>query len=241
MFPKILLIFFIFSVAANCFLLYQAIKYRDIVVARNSGYQDLTPFPVYRNDNHTLNLLSVDSSLYYDLTVFIGSSIIQRWDFEAFFHEHIFINRGIGDDTTDGIKNRFDNDVISLKPNLAVIFICSNDVKYQIPSARSKENLEHILTLCREKGIIPVVFTALPVVYSFNPSLLYSRPENEMRSLEKALISLCNQMNVTCINLREQFESKDSLESYYLKDGIHLNENGYKLLSEIVMNTIQVR
>ena len=236
---KIIFIIAALSIVVNCFLLYMVAKYRNIVVIRNRGYQDLRPFPTYKNDNYSFELLRNDPSRFNNLTVFIGSSIVQRWNFKKYFQAQPFINRGIGNDTSEGMRKRFEKDVVDLKPKKTVIFTCANDVKCQISSVRSKENLAYMLSRCLEENITPIVFILMPVLYSVNPSLRYSRPESEIKTMENALISLCHQMNVTYIYVREHLEKEKMLKSLYGKDGIHLNENGYALLSHIVIEKIR--
>lgn len=231
---KILFFLIIVSFAGNCFLLYQAVKYRNIVIIRNKGYQDLNPYPFYKNSNHLLKLIKQAPDSLNKPIVFIGSSIVQRWDFTKYFSSQPYINRGIGDDTTEGIRKRFDSDVIGFSPRVAVIFTCANDIKYKISSNRSKSNLQYMLTRCEANNITPLVFVSLPVLYSVNPSLTYSRPHNEMIEMEKALISLCEKQGVEYVYMREHIAKVTEPEQMYKKDGIHLNEKGYAFLTRIL-------
>jgi len=169
--------------------------------------------------------------LYGVITVFIGSSIVERWDFQKYFADRAFINRGIGKDTSTGIRERFVEDVFGLAPKQVVIFLCSNDIKDGISAETTKMNLEDMLSEARQRGVKPLVFFFLSVLYEKSPALKLTHPEAEMKKTEKKLLDVCKNQNVTCVDLRESLQSQGDLSPLYMDDGIHLSEKGYEYLS----------
>lgn len=61
--------------------------------------------------------------------VFIGDSITQMWELEAYFHQYhlMILNRGIGGDRTKSFLHRFYADAIQLKPKMVMIMVGIND------------------------------------------------------------------------------------------------------------------
>jgi len=62
--------------------------------------------------------------------VFFGDSRIQMWHPLPTIPHAVLINNGIGGQTTAQCLVRIDNDVVALKPELVVIQVGINDLKY---------------------------------------------------------------------------------------------------------------
>jgi len=93
---KILIIFIVMLVISNLFFLFLAVRYRSIVVERNKKYMETPSLPRYKNTNNEFKILQKNSHHYDHTTLFIGSSIIENWNFEKYFEDKAFINRGVG-------------------------------------------------------------------------------------------------------------------------------------------------
>jgi hypothetical protein len=151
---------------SNLFFLLQALRYRNVVIQRNKCYQETTTFPRYKNINNQFKMLQKNPRFYYNPTVFIDSSIIERWDFEEHFRRMPFINRGVGENTSSDVPKRFRDDVLELGPLRVVIYLGTNDVRYNSTIEQSRKNLEMMLELSLGNGIQPLVLFLLPVEYN---------------------------------------------------------------------------
>ena len=223
----------------NVFLIFQAVKYRNVIVKRNKCYEDLPEFPKFKNVNYEINLLKKNINQFDNPVIFIGSSIIDRWDFERFFKNRPYLNRGIGDNTSSDIVKRFNEDVIKLKPSRAVIYLGANDIKFNIDTGLSRKNLVKMLVLSSEHKINPLVLLPLPVVYKKNPALKYSRPERKIKKLTAELIKICIEHNMYYIDLYDLLHKRADLPDLYLQDGMHLSIKGYELLSRLVVEKLE--
>lgn len=236
---KLLIYIITILILSNFIILYKAIKYRNIIIRRNKGYESLSYISEYKNSNYANKLFKEHPEYHDNFLIFIGASNIQRWDFEKNFPNKPFINRGIGDNTSTMIVERFEDDVLNLKPSIVVITMPSNDVKNNIPAEQSKANLFNMVGRATEKNIIPIILGGLPVVYDLNPSLIYSHPENEMLDMEHKMLDVCRQSNIRYINLREIFSNRNDIKDLFFQDGIHLNEEGYNILSKIILEALK--
>ncbi|MEG1873735.1 MAG: GDSL-type esterase/lipase family protein [Ruthenibacterium sp.] len=74
------------------------------------------------------NQVIVENEVPVDF-VFIGDSITQLWELNAYFNApgQMVLNRGISGDTTEYVLKRFDADVVQLKPKHCVLMIGVND------------------------------------------------------------------------------------------------------------------
>jgi lysophospholipase L1-like esterase len=194
----------------------------------------LPVFPKYKNVNFEFKNLSRSSKYYDNGSIFIGSSIIERLDFEKYFAEQPYINRGVGDNTTVDMLHRFDEDVIALRPVRVVIYVGTNDIKYNIPIKQTKSNIKIMLKRAVGLGIEPVLLLPLPVNYNKNMSLNFSHPSDKIQSLNLDLAEESNNLNIKYIDLIENMRNKNDFDKFYLKDGLHLTEKGYKSLTAII-------
>ena len=64
--------------------------------------------------------------------VLIGDSITEFWERYdlIFFSQNNYINRGISSQTSVHVLERFDNDVINLKPKGVIILVGINDIDF---------------------------------------------------------------------------------------------------------------
>ena len=237
---KILIIFIVMLVISNLFFLFLAVRYRSVVVERNKSYVETPSLPRYKNTNNEFKILQKNSHHYDNPTVFIGSSIIENWNFEKLFRNKDFINRGVGDDDSSDILKRFEEDVIDLKPKNVVIYLGANDIKKRLSSYQSKDNLKQMLKLSYENKIDPLVLLFLPVNYKSNSALRYTHPKDKMRALNEQLVKICEQDNTAYIDLFSTVSKRDDFFELYFSDGIHLNAKGYQLLSGIVQQKLVI-
>lgn len=220
--------------------LFAAFHYRNALIARNRSYVGTSSLPVYRNGNYVLNLIRCDPRAYDQAIVFIGSSLIQRWDFGRHFPERPYVNRGVEANTSSDLLRRFDEDVLSLNPKRAVIYISSNDVRSGIPPEKSIDNLDIMLARCRRAGIAPMVLILAPVLYDINPSLKLSHPLEDIERLHRHLVSYCTENNVPFADTYEWIsETLPMTREIFIKDGLHLNETGYDRLSSWFISQIE--
>jgi len=235
---KILIIFIVMLVISNLFFLFLAVRYRSIVVERNKKYMETPSLPRYKNTNNEFKILQKNSHHYDHTTLFIGSSIIENWNFEKYFEDKAFINRGVGDDDSSDMLKRFEEDVINLKPKNVVIYLGANDIKKRLSSYQSKDNLKQMLKLSYENKIDPLVLLFLPVNYKSNSALRYTHPKDKMRALNEQLVKSCEQDNTAYIDLFNIISKRDDFSELYFSDCIHLNTKGYQLLSGIVQQQL---
>lgn len=237
---KIYFAIIIFLFLTNMIFLYMSIHYRNILIERNNKYFLTPSLPLYKNINYEFIQLKDNLSFYKDAIVFIGSSIIAYWDFEAYFKDEPFINRGICDNNSSDLLNRFNDDVIILEPKAVVIYIGANDIKQGLSIELTINNLQQMIKLSYENNIKPLVLTVAPIDYSNNPALEFSHPSIRIKKMIKAVIHTCINNNTPYIDLNYQImiESNDIISSLLCSDGLHFNKKGYDILSQLVKSEI---
>jgi alpha-glucosidase len=133
-------------------------------------------------------------------------------------------NSGTGSYTTSQFIMILDRAVIKYNPRICFIEGGINDIGDGIPLTRTIQNYKSIVDTLLKYDIEPVlqstIFTCLP-----NDSL----DNVKVDSLNIFLKNLAISKNLEYIDLNEYLSENKRLKPEYTKDGIHLEENAYKI------------
>ena len=157
--------------------------------------------------------------------VFVGDSLTARANWSDLLQTTI-VNKGISGDTTQGVLARID-DVVSSKPDKLFIMIGTNDLYYKIPD--TIKNYDKILSSIQGKTPSTLIY-----VQSVLPSDFEGRTILEIENLNNQLMILCRKHNVIFINLYPLFKDGQGIRKTLTVDGLHLNDNGYKIWANAI-------
>lgn len=182
---------------------------------------------------------------YENGTVLVGDSITELYNPEFFFDftketGQAVYNRGISGDTSDRMYERLIDNVINLKPKNIVMLIGTNDFGLGAPVEFTFCNIEQSVNLIKE--MLPDTNIILQAVYPVNRSvLLLSSPvgkrDNEViKELNTRLERFCEAQEITFVDLTEALsDKKERLSKEYTYDGLHLNAEGYKVVTDKIL------
>jgi len=159
--------------------------------------------------------------------VFFGDSITQGWDnrLTASFPDMKVANRGISGDTTRGMLNRFQDDVLDLHPTGLVMLMGTNDLEEGAEPEVIARNISKIVDMAKDHdGAMPVV-------------LCLVMPSSESRNRPSAKIKQVNQLCLDLAKLHPQIMVLDTWSLFAGPDGdakeeefpdlLHPNAAGY--------------
>ncbi len=161
--------------------------------------------------------------------VFIGDSIIEWLHTRHYFPDLIISNHGIAGDTISGVGNRL-NFAIQEKPNGILVMVGHNDlVMYPYP----EDALQEYEKLCQPlessgiqrvfiTGLLPIDFIPAQTVIKFNDGIKV----------------LAKKKKFTFIPVREKFILENGKARPDLSDGLHLTEQGYNVLADVIKKNI---
>jgi lysophospholipase L1-like esterase len=198
----------------------------DVVITNHSDWTK-THYPK-RIDEFKANPLE-----FGDI-VFIGNSITEQGENWASKVDTTKAkNRGIAGDTTDGILARL-KEITFYKPVKVFLLIGINDL-FHNPDAVEKIH-ENILKIVDE------INSKSPNTQIFVQTVLPTTTENlisKIKELNAALENSSFEKPFTFINLHQRFVLLNGkMNMDFSTDGVHLNEKGYKIWSEIIKNII---
>lgn len=172
--------------------------------------------------------------LEFDDIVFIGNSITEQGENWAEKVDNPKAkNRGIAGDTTEGILARL-NEITFYKPEKVFLLIGINDLFHNLDAVEKiHENILKIVTEINSKS---------PNTQIFVQTVLPTTTENlipKIKDLNAALENSSFEKPFTFLNLHQRFELLDGkMNMDFSTDGVHLNEKGYEIWSEIIKNSI---
>jgi len=172
--------------------------------------------------------------------LFIGDSITEGFDLVRFFNDEDVVNMGISGDFTSGVLMRLEA-VEKLQPKTIFIMIGINDILKNVPDARIHENYKKIIVSIR--AICPDAHLFVQSVLPTNN--MGGSPESNalviarIRDLNTMLDEQCLVDGATFINLYSIFEMDGThLNPDYTYDGLHVNEEGYKVWSAFIRQLV---
>lgn len=172
--------------------------------------------------------------------VFFGDSRAAQWT-EPTLPGFTFSNRGIGNQTTAQVLNRFDEHIVPLHPNVIILQVGINDLK-TIPLfpgrkaeiiSNCKENIRQIVERSLETGSIVVITTIFPIGdVPMQRRLVWSDDIDKARVDVNEYIKSLAAENVFIFDSAALLsDSNGKIKPEYGYDTLHLNPAGYDVLN----------
>lgn len=232
---KILITLFVVSIVLNIGLAgYVALDYY-----RNKRHKDWFRLNAYAWMNSQLEVPKSGENR----VVFLGNSITENWVHlrYKFFTENQYICRGIGGQTSSLLLLRFRSDVIDLHPRIVVINAGINDIaentgEYDITFTMG--NIKSMAQLANANGIKVILSSLLPTNGFGWRGGIENIPE-KISELNEQIRSYADENGFYYLDYYTPMKAEDgSFISNYTFDGLHPNEEGYKVMEVIVQKAI---
>tara|TARA_B100000123_G_C25727688_1_gene427728 strand:+ start:1124 stop:1798 length:675 start_codon:yes stop_codon:yes gene_type:complete len=179
-----------------------------------------------------------------DKVIFMGDSITEEWGRlkPEFFQSPIFINRGIGGQTTPQMLLRFKQDVINLKPYVVFILAGTNDIAGNTGPSNIDMIINNIFSMAElsmSYNIKTVLSSILPVDKYPWADHIKNVPETIL-TINQELKSFSGKNDITYIDYHSLMVSKNlGLKKEYTTDGVHLNKMGYEVMCHLVRGILK--
>ena len=178
--------------------------------------------------------------------VLFGDSITQNWAREdgEWLKAHNFAGRGIGGQTTMQMLSRFRADVIDLGPEYVVILAGINDIARNngyISVEHSFQNLVSMVELAKANGITPVLCTVLPAG-EIGWRKRVGDPRPQIAQLNALIGEYAAANGIMLVDYHSAMRTPDdALDSRYVTDAVHPNLAGYKVMEQILLDTLNLK
>ncbi len=165
--------------------------------------------------------------------VFVGSSSIRMWKLAKYFPDSPVINRGFGGSEICDSVYYFDTLVAKHKPRVVVFYAGDNDVAGGKSAARVLADFRSFDKRMKEK--LP---QARLVFVSIKPSIARWKLAGEMADANRRVAAECetDKRRLTFVDVWQPMLGEDGKprKELFLKDGLHMNHEGYQLWTGLV-------
>ncbi|PKP54155.1 MAG: acylhydrolase [Bacteroidetes bacterium HGW-Bacteroidetes-1] len=206
-----------------------------------SHAQDWASLRRYKKENTKLGL----PLLGENRVVFMGDSITEAWSKASpdFFNGKPFINRGISGQTTPQMLIRFRVDVTGLYPAVVVILAGTYDILNRKDDALTPkmimDNIMSMAELATLYGIEVILSSVLPV-NDFESSSGLETSE-KILLLNSLIKSYAEKKNLLYLDyFSSMADEHNLLQAKYSDDGVHPNNSGYKIMENMVRETVSL-
>ena len=176
------------------------------------------------------------------------------------------INAGVGGNTTEMGRKRFEQDVLRHQPHIAIIQFGINDAAVDVwktPPAtdprvsleRYKANLRHFVQTLKSKNTHVVLMTSNPVRWTPKLRELYGKPPYQPENADEFNGPLVPYCETVCQVAREEgAELLDMQQAFVeqakkrgvtvdslLSDGVHPNDGGHRIEADLLRELILAR
>lgn len=163
--------------------------------------------------------------------VFLGDSLTDGYDVEAYFPMYNVLNRGIGGENTFGLEKRLQISVFDVKPKVATMLIGANNFDTML------DNYEDILIKFKEQipqtKIVLLSLTAMGGAWGKN--------NNKAILNNQKIKSLAQKYNFVFVDLFTPLCNVETGEIFenYTVDGGHLTSEGYSVVTAQILPVLQ--
>ena len=208
-------------------------KLLSFIESFNGKYKRWVKNLIKEDLNFELEVQNLEKSIenqkdLIDPIVFYGSSTIRLWKgMKNDFNGLNVINLGFGGALIKDLSKNFSRLFRKIKPSVIVLYLGGNDLTLGYSAEKIVEKIKNFLEL---------VFKNYPNIKIINMSIKPSFERiNDIKKIEKinSLMTTESSRNKSLIQLNfyEKIINKGVInQSLYLRDGLHFNDLGYKIL-----------
>ena len=171
------------------------------------------------------------------------------------------INAAKGGENTDQARQRFEQDVLAKKPDIATIYYGLNDAAIdvwkgatepRVTAAKCEENLRYFTQKLKEAGVKVILMTPNPCCWSPQQKELYGKPPYRVDEVEgfnimlqdhvAAVRKVATDENVTLVDVYQILSDYARAHSYneLLLDGVHPNDQAHRLIANALLEKIPI-
>ncbi|MEZ4714450.1 MAG: GDSL-type esterase/lipase family protein [Caldilineaceae bacterium] len=190
------------------------------------------------------------------LILFLGDSRAKAWPAPALSHPAIFLNRGVGFDTSRQVLQRLSAHVTPLRPQIVLLQAGINDCKalllappnHAIMVQETLATLRQIAEQICEVGAHLVLTTIFPVAapntgsnafWGANQPDAAARVRDAVAQINRGLMAL-NAADITIFDAAPLLQNTDGwLDPAYARDELHINTAGYQKLNQVLGPLLQ--
>lgn len=179
--------------------------------------------------------------------VFLGDSITEGYDLEKFY-EVPSINSGVSGYCTDDIIKNLKDFVYIYNPTKVILLIGTNDIRFKDYGNKGiVNNIKIIIDEIRENRPYAKIYveSIFPINNKddekINHGMVADRKNSNIMEINEMIKDLCKEEKVDYIDLFKELQDEEgNLKLDYTRDGLHMSEEGYELITKKIKETVKI-
>lgn len=180
------------------------------------------------------------------LAVLMGDSITDGWyriD-QGFFKDHNLLGRGISGQCTTHMLARFQRDVVELRPKYVVILAGINDIAGNAGGTDVENAFKNIVSMVQiaKQNKIKVILasTTLTDRFTWRPDV--ELVAEQVKWLNNSIKEYAKSNKCKFVDYGGALADEQGLTaSKYSNDKVHPNEDGYKVMEELLLKALGIK
>lgn len=172
--------------------------------------------------------------------VFLGDSITDFYDLKKYYGEDLpIVNSGINGNIVEHILDNLDDRVYKYNPSKVILLIGINNYLTKNDEIDTVVNgIGQIVKQIKEK--LPNCEIYVESIYPMNDDHSKAVSTEKIEDTNIKIKKLCKKYNAKYIDVFSKLidEETNKLNKKYSDDGLHMNDEGYKVITEIVKKSI---
>ncbi len=174
----------------------------------------------YAQENEKYDPLAVDIA-------FLGDSLTAGYDVKSYYPEYLVTNRGIGGETTHGLKDRLAVSVLDLKPKVCVMLIGGNN-----PDTMFEDYEEILITLRQQMPQTQIVL----VSHAPTSGEHWGKRNVQFAYNNVKIKLLAKKYDCAFVDIYEPMLDLETgqMNEKYTVDGAHFTAEGYRVITDAI-------
>lgn len=183
------------------------------------------------------NVRTIELQTTKEKIVFAGDSITDGYDLNKYYQydNKLVINSGISGYKTTNIINRFKNLIEQHQADKLFLMIGTNDLSAGTKSDQVIEKTKEIITMIKEQSPNTKIYyeTIYPVNEVIRKKDQRNQKNEKINYINEQMKKYCEENDITYLDVHSLLiDSNGDLDANYTEDGLHLNDNGYDVITE---------
>lgn len=189
-----------------------------------------------------------ETACRHNQIVLAGDSITELFNMELFdefcgAHGIKIYNRGISGDTSDRLLERFEENVMSIKPKAVVILIGINDLTAGAQPEYIADNIRKAVEIIKSADSKTKII--LEAIYPVNTKMNRNRRLKKARILTEELNTyiknISDEADTEFIDLTEKLSDSEGMFRRELTyDGLHPNAQGFSVAAKAIIEKLEI-
>jgi lysophospholipase L1-like esterase len=198
-------------------------------------------FLIYKNTNNKKETI-IDEETSNDYKsenyLFVGDSITYYYETDKFFAELPTVNTGVCGYTTDNIYNNLNELVYIYNPTKIILLIGTNDLISKDSDYIVNKIYDIIIDIKKNRPNAEIYLESIYPINNtdndkINHDMVSIRNNDTIKEINKELEKLCYSGNCEYVNMYDLLiDENDNLKLEYTEEGLHISDEGYKVITK---------